>query len=438
MPRLLRELARRLARWLGAVAARNRDAHEAATGRRIMANRDRVLELLRASERPLTDSEIRRRTGIEPHQQVNQICRSLAAAGLIDRRQGPEGRLVNSVASAAGGFEGIADDARASTASASGELPELELERALIVIPCSGRKRRGGTEGAQETSVIDWLPEELGEELLEARRRNASTSRLDESRTMPAVERYAGMLYEAADGALERLKEAGAEVAIVSGGYGVVRGSEPIGWYAQPFAERMWPKGLVARCLGAYAESIEATTVVGLLAGTTAYAKVFREVRWSPTVEEVWLVSPDLDGGGAQVKVPRAIGEAVAEIADGYSLPEDWTSSDGVPLRIEAVKGVHEEDDRPADGVRFDGESGVDRTHEAEAPAEDEFAVAEFTITLDGRDARRLEAARERILAALAGTDAAAGRALDHAITPDAFAAYLVRRSLDRIEVGDD
>ncbi len=75
---------------------------------------------------------------------------------------------------------------------------------------------------------------------------------LDESRTMPAVERYEGTLYEAADGALERLQEAGAEVAIVSGGYGVLRGSELIGWYAQPFAERMWPKGLarIAHQLG--------------------------------------------------------------------------------------------------------------------------------------------------------------------------------------------
>ncbi len=59
------------------------------------------------------------------------------------------------------------------------------------------------------------------------------------------------------------------------------------------------------------------------------------------------------------------------------------------------------------------------------------------TITLSRRDARRLGAARVRILAALAGTDAA-GRALDHAITADAFAAYLVGRALDRIEVSED
>ncbi len=273
---------------------------------------------------------------------------------------------------------------------------------------------------------------------MEARRRNAPTSQLDESRTMPAVERYAGTLYEAATGALERIQEAGAEVAVVSGGYGVVRGGEPIGRYAQPFAERMWPGGLVTRCLGAYAESIKATTVVGLLAGTTAYAKVFREVRWPPTVEDVWPVSPELDGGGAQVKVPRVIGEALAKIADGGSLPEDWTSSDGVPLRVEAVRGAREEDGAATEGARLDGERGVDPTDKAKPPAEDENAVAEFTITLDRRDAKRLEVARARTLAALAGTAAAAGRALDHAVTPEAFAAYLVRIALDPVEaIGD-
>ena len=434
---LLKGLGRRLARWFGAAAVKDRDEHEAATGGRNMANSDRILELLRASERPLTDSEIRHRTGIEPHQQVNQICRSLAAAGLIDRRQGPEGRLVNSAVARAA-FEENADEAGGSDASVPGELPELEPDGALIVIPCSGRKRRGGTEAAEGTSVVDWLTEELARELLAARQRNAPSSRLDESKTMPAVERYAGMLYEAEAGALERIQEAGAEVAIISGGYGVALAGEPIGWYAQQFAERMWPKGLVARCLGAYAESIEATTVVGLLAGTTAYAKVFREVRWPPTVENVWLVSPELDGGGAQVKVPRAIGEALAEIADGGRLPEDWTSSDGVPLRIEVVEGVHEEGGGAADGLRLDGESGVAPTHEAEPSAEGGSAVAELTITLDGRDAKRLEVSRARIAAALAGTDAAGGRELDRVITPAAFAAYLVRTALDRLEGSGD
>ena len=50
-----------------------------------MTNRERVLALLRTEPVGLTDSEIRERTGIQPHQEVNQVCRSLARAGLIKR-----------------------------------------------------------------------------------------------------------------------------------------------------------------------------------------------------------------------------------------------------------------------------------------------------------------------------------------------------------------
>ena len=402
-----------------------------------MTNRDRILELLSASQRPLTDSEILRRTGIEPHQQVNQICNKLAAEGHIDRRKGPEGLLVNSAVGTAR-FEEIAGDAEQLDASAHpGGLPELQLEGVLIVIPCSSRKRRGGTDAPDGISLVDWLPEELAAELVAARQRNAPSSQVDESRTMPAVERYTGRLYEAGAGALERIQQAGAEVVIVSGGYGVVSSGEAIGWYAQPFAERMWPEGLVARCLGAYAESIDATAVVGVLAGTTAYAKVFREVRWPATVERAWLVSPDLHGGGAQVKVPRAIGEALAEIANGRSLPADWSSSDGVPLRVEALARGHEEGGA-TDGVRLDEERGVELADDAGPSAEGGSLVAGLSITLDDQDTKRLVMARAQTVTTLAGTNAAAGRELDRVITPAAFAAYLVRKALDRLEGGRD
>jgi hypothetical protein len=61
-------------------------------------NQDRVLETLRLSARPLDDDEIATRVGIQPRQQVNQICRRLQAEGRIDRRPGPSGKIVNSLA----------------------------------------------------------------------------------------------------------------------------------------------------------------------------------------------------------------------------------------------------------------------------------------------------------------------------------------------------
>lgn len=251
-------------------------------------------------------------------------------------------------------FEESADDAGRPQALVLGALPELELERTLIVIPCSRRKRCGGTDIAVGDSLADWLPGELASELLEARRRNARSVRLDESRTMPAFRRYQGTLYGSAAGALERVEESGANVVVVSGGYGVVASRDPIGWYDQQFAERMWPQRLVARCLSAYAASTKATTVLGLLDGTTAYAKVYREVQWPPTVENAWLASPDLNSRCAQ----RAIGEALAEIADSGDLPEGWTSSDGVPLRIDAMRRKYEDRDGAAERPLLDGENG--------------------------------------------------------------------------------
>ena len=60
-----------------------------------MTNRERVLALIRSNPMGLTDSEIRERTGIQPHQQVNQICRTLEQTGRIKRVTGPKGRIIN-------------------------------------------------------------------------------------------------------------------------------------------------------------------------------------------------------------------------------------------------------------------------------------------------------------------------------------------------------
>lgn len=60
-----------------------------------MTNEERILALIRSSERALTDREIREQTGIEPRAQVNQICNRLAEKGLTLRENGPHGSLVN-------------------------------------------------------------------------------------------------------------------------------------------------------------------------------------------------------------------------------------------------------------------------------------------------------------------------------------------------------
>lgn len=54
-----------------------------------VANRERVLEFLRQSSGRWCDDCISGNTGIEPRQQVHQICRTLADRGAISRIQGP-------------------------------------------------------------------------------------------------------------------------------------------------------------------------------------------------------------------------------------------------------------------------------------------------------------------------------------------------------------
>lgn len=59
------------------------------------SHRDRIIEAIRISSRPLDDDQLADRTGISPRQSVNQICRELARAGLVRRRPGLGGKIVN-------------------------------------------------------------------------------------------------------------------------------------------------------------------------------------------------------------------------------------------------------------------------------------------------------------------------------------------------------
>ncbi len=105
-------------------------------------------------------------------------------------------------------------------------LTDMDLANALIVIPCSAAKQRGGTSVAKGACMVDWLPPRLAQELLAARQANALSIRLDESQQMPAVKRYVGHSYKTAGGALQSIQQAGARLAIMTGGYGVVLAGE--------------------------------------------------------------------------------------------------------------------------------------------------------------------------------------------------------------------
>lgn len=309
-----------------------------------MTNRERILELI-GSAPGLTDSEIRRRTGIEPHQQVNQICRSLATAGLIRRVKGPIGRIVNLPASGMPPGSSGSSQSRQQGPSVeptvnlhqrrsvrSGELPFRELAERLFVVPCSGAKKPGGT-AQKSVAVIDQLSASLARELSDRRALNAASASVDASALLPAVERYAGYFYGAGGPAIRALLVQGSTVLILSGGYGIVFPDEVIGMYNCEFRPKMWPDRVIERCLSSLAAASGVREVVGVLSATTGYAKVFRRTEWPVGVEKVHLVTPE-SVTGSMAKAPRAQGEALGTIAATGELPADWTSTDGLRMEV--------------------------------------------------------------------------------------------------------
>ena len=391
--------------------------------------------LIRSSANGLTDREIRERTGISPHQQVNQICNRLAEKALTRRERGPRGIWVNRPALEGDGEVSVPAVARTKGGhDGTGGLLEIELGSALLVIPCSGGKHPGGSEGLDGVSIIDFLPEELSDELRDVRKRIARACKVDESLRMAAVERYCGTLYESAGRAVEQLCRSVAGLAIISGGYGVVLGREQIGWYEQRFEEAMWPGDLVGRCLSAYAKAIGARTVVGLFGATTSYAKAFRRAKWPRETQQAWLVSPER-GDGALVKVPRAIGEALVEIGSAGTLERDWMSSDDLRMCITRIGAGATRMAGTGVGQPSKGESRATRgaSSTGEAPRGRD-RIQEIRIAFDEEDARRLEAARNRFIEKVAGTDEAAVAALTNAVTQEGFAAYLLRRVIDGMD----
>jgi hypothetical protein len=116
---------------------------------------------------------------------------------------------------------------------APGDLRQIDPRRVLLAVPCSAAKRRGGLPPG------DARQEHWPEGLRTARGRVLANAEADMARQMPAWRRYDGMFYRYASAALHEAAENG-NVVIISGGYGVARAQELIGWYEKPCA---WSTG---------------------------------------------------------------------------------------------------------------------------------------------------------------------------------------------------
>ena len=216
-------------------------------------------------------------------------------------------------------------------------IPLLPLPQTMFVLPCSGDKDKSSSATTSHGgSVTDSLPQEIARELLRQRARNRETSGIDESNLTRAIDRYNGPLYQIARRAITKLIREGARVLIVSGGYGVVLPTEPIGDYNSEFKLSMW-QDIVQRCLAAYAEEMPITTVVGVMSQTTDYAKAFRKTEWPSNLSQVLLGTPE-PVPGAMKKAPKAQGEALVEIARSGELVKGWRSSDGLAMQVEWIE----------------------------------------------------------------------------------------------------
>lgn len=121
--------------------------------------RERIIEAIRISSRPLDDDQLADRTGIS-RQSVNQICRELERAEMVRRRPGPDGKIVNewlgnrdrqpgSVQRTPGAGVSSAIVTEAAAIQAGHELP-----------PGSSREQRDA-----ERVMLDLVSQQIGREL---------------------------------------------------------------------------------------------------------------------------------------------------------------------------------------------------------------------------------------------------------------------------------
>ena len=182
-------------------------------------------------------------------------------------------------------------------------LEGIDPERSLLVLTCSGRKETGGRLPGQADEVAWPL------DLRDARRRVLATANADTVRVLPAWRRYTGGFYQHARPALADAVAAG-HVVIISGGYGIARAGEPIGWYDKILQLTDWPAGLLESALISEAQRCSAHTVVAFAPATTDYARLLRHTRWLQAGIDARLVTITGVTDGAMAEVPRRLGQA--------------------------------------------------------------------------------------------------------------------------------
>lgn len=192
-----------------------------------------------------------------------------------------------------------------------GSLADIDPGRALLVATCSRSKAYGGQPSATANHMKQW-PQELAA----ARVRVLASAETDLSTVMPAWRRYTGLFYRHARPALESAAAAG-RLVIISGGYGVVRADELIGWYDKRLCLADWPPGLLETVLINEARRIDAPTAVVFAPAATQYADLVRVTPWGNAGMTAYLVTVTDPRGSVTLATLRGMGQAFGAFWNG-------------------------------------------------------------------------------------------------------------------------
>jgi Swt1-like HEPN len=188
-------------------------------------------------------------------------------------------------------------------------LDGADPRRSLLILTCSGRKDRGGRPPGPA------VPPAWPQDLADARTRVLATAEADTAHLLPAWRRYAGTFYQSARPALADAVATG-HVVIISGGYGIARADEPIGWYDKILRLADWPDGLLESALISEARRCGTQSVVAFASATTDYARLLRRTPWQQAGIDARLVTITGVTQGAMHEVPRRLGQAFSAFWD--------------------------------------------------------------------------------------------------------------------------
>jgi hypothetical protein len=122
--------------------------------------RDLIVAAIRVSSQPLDDDHLAARRGISPRQTVNRICRALERAGIVQRRHGPDGKIVNEWLGEPG-QEPANTPSLAGTAVVGTGTPAGPAVSSAGAVPAGDSAEQRGAERV----MLDLLGAQLGREL---------------------------------------------------------------------------------------------------------------------------------------------------------------------------------------------------------------------------------------------------------------------------------